>query len=48
MPEEKTKKDIAKDKYATKVCGYLGLDKKKCEALFDKLYENMKAVVEAL
>lgn len=40
--------DIAKAKYAEKVCGYLGIkDTGKCEAVFDKLYENMKRTFEA-
>ncbi|MEM1820362.1 MAG: hypothetical protein QXU64_02090 [Thermofilaceae archaeon] len=38
----------AKDKYARKVCGYLGIDKSKCEKVFEKLYENMKAAFEAV
>jgi hypothetical protein len=41
-------KEIAKAKYASKVCGYLGLDKSKCEKVFEKLYENMKAAFEAM
>ncbi len=40
--------DIAKAKYAAKVCGYLGVDKKKCEKVFEKLYSNMKAAFEAV
>jgi hypothetical protein len=43
-----TAKDIAKAKYAAKVCGYLGLDKAKCEKLFEKLYANMKSAIEAI
>jgi hypothetical protein len=31
-------KEVAKSKYASKVCGYLGVDKSKCERVFDKLY----------
>ena len=41
-------KDIAKAKYAAKVCGYLGVDTDKCEKVFDKLYENMKKAFEAV
>ncbi|MEM4977074.1 MAG: hypothetical protein QXT64_07115 [Desulfurococcaceae archaeon] len=41
-------KEIAKAKYATKVCNYLGIDKSKCERVFDKLYANMKAAFEAM
>jgi hypothetical protein len=41
-------KRLAKAKYASKVCGYLEVDKSKCEAIFDKLYNNMKATFEAL
>jgi len=41
-------KEIAKSKYATKVCGYLGVDRSKCERVFDKLYENMKRAFEAM
>ena len=46
--KELTKKEYAKNKYAKKVCeGYLGVDKAKCERVFDKLFENMKAAFEA-
>jgi hypothetical protein len=41
-------KEIAKAKYAAKVCGYLGVDKSKCERVFEKLYANMKAAYEAM
>ena len=41
-------KDVAKAKYAAKVCGYLGLDTSKCEKVFDKLYDNMKKAFEAI
>jgi hypothetical protein len=41
-------REIAKAKYAAKVCGYLGLDKAKCERLFEKLYANMRAAIEAI
>jgi len=40
-------KEVAKSKYAQKVCSYLGVDKSKCEKVFDKLYANMKATFEA-
>lgn len=40
-------KEIAKEKYATKLSAYLGVDKSKCEKVFEKLYANWKAV-EAL
>jgi len=43
-----TAKAIAKAKYASKVCGYLGVDKKKCEKMFEKLYSNMKSVFAAV
>lgn len=48
---EKTKAEtakiaLAKSKYAAKVCGYLGVDTKKCEKVFEKLYTNMKMVKE--
>ncbi|MEM2196344.1 MAG: hypothetical protein QW290_04635 [Sulfolobales archaeon] len=39
---------LAKAKYAAKVCGYLGVDKSKCERVFDKLYANMRAAFEAI
>jgi roadblock/LC7 domain-containing protein len=39
---------LAKSKYASKVCGYLGVDKSKCEKVFDKLFANMKAAYEAV
>jgi hypothetical protein len=41
-------KEVAKKKYAAKVCGYLGVDTTKCERVFDKLYENMKRAFEAM
>lgn len=41
-------KDVAKKKYASKVCGYLGVDPSKCERIFEKLYTNMKAAFEAM
>jgi hypothetical protein len=41
-------KDIAKAKYSAKVCGYLGVDKSKCERVFEKLFSNMKAAFEAM
>lgn len=41
-------KSIARAKYAAKVCGYLGIDKRKCEKVFDKLYDNMRAAFEAI
>jgi len=44
---EETKK-LAKAKYAAKVCGYLGVDKSKCEKMFEKLFTNMKSVFEAV
>lgn len=40
-------KEIAKAKYAIKVCSYLGVDRAKCERVFEKLYANMKAAYEA-
>jgi hypothetical protein len=40
--------EIAKAKYAGKVCGYLNIDARKCEKLFDKLYNNMKAAIDAI
>jgi hypothetical protein len=39
---------LAKSKYASKVCGYLGVDKSKCEKIFEKLFANMKAAFEAV
>ena len=42
---EKRKAD-ARDKYAAKVCGYLGLGPRRCSLLFNKLYENMRKSVE--
>jgi len=43
------KKDIARKKYAKKVCkDYLGISESYCEKAFDKLYENMKAAFEAM
>jgi hypothetical protein len=39
---------LAKAKYASKVCGYLGVDKAACEKMFEKLFTNMKSVYEAL
>jgi len=41
-------KEIAKAKYSVKVCGYLGLDPKRCAAVFDRLYANMKVVFEGM
>ena len=41
-------KALAKAKYAAKVCGYLGVDRGKCEKVFEKLYSNMKATFEAI
>lgn len=41
------KRALARSKYASKVCGYLGIDKSKCEKVFDKLFENMRAAFEA-
>ena len=41
-------KEIAKAKYAAKVCGHLGVDRSKCEKVFEKLYSNMKAAFEAV
>ncbi len=41
-------KALAKSKYASKVCGYLGIEKAKCEVVFEKLYKNMKSVFEAV
>lgn len=41
-------KDIAKAKYSAKVCGYLGVDKSKCERVFEKLFSNMKVAFEAM
>jgi hypothetical protein len=46
--EPEAKRAIAKSKYASKVCGYLGVDKSKCEKVFDKLFANMKAAYEAI
>jgi hypothetical protein len=43
-----TAKSLAKSKYASKVCGYLGVETAKCEKVFEKLYSNMKAVFEAV
>jgi len=40
-------KEIAKAKYAEKVCGYLDVDKGKCERVFEKLYDNMKKAFQA-
>jgi hypothetical protein len=40
------RKAIAREKYAAKVCGYLGLGPRRCSLLFDKLYENMRKTVE--
>lgn len=42
------KRALAKSKYASKVCTYLGVDKSKCEKVFDKLFENMKLAFEHL
>jgi len=39
---------LAKSKYASKVCGYLGVDRSKCEKVFDKLFANMKSAFEAI
>ena len=44
-PELKTKYEIAKIKYATKVCGYLGLPPEKCFDEFERLYRRMRMVV---
>ncbi|MCR6691567.1 MAG: hypothetical protein MRT15_04185 [archaeon YNP-LCB-003-016] len=41
-------KEIAKAKYAAKVCGYLGVPHEKCEKVFEKLFNNMKAAFEAV
>ncbi|MEM0067648.1 MAG: hypothetical protein QW632_04400 [Ignisphaera sp.] len=42
-------KELAKAKYAAKVCNYLGItDRTKCEKVFEKLYANMKAAFEAV
>lgn len=42
-------KDVAKAKYAQKVCvNYLGVRKEACERVFEKLFANMKAAFEAL
>jgi len=39
---------MAKGKYAGKVCEtYLGIPKEHCERLFEKLFANMKAAIEA-
>jgi len=47
MAEIEARKRLAKAKYAAKVCtGYLGVDVRGCETMFDKLYANMKAVFE--
>jgi len=35
-------KEVAKAKYVTKVCGFLGIDMEKCGKVFERLYENMK------
>ncbi len=41
---EKVKYEVAKAKYAEKVCvKYLGIDRSKCEKVFEKLWANMKA-----
>jgi len=41
-------KRLAKGKYSGKVCEtYLGIPKEHCERLFEKLYTNMKAAIEA-
>ena len=40
--------EVAKAKYAAKVCGYLGVSEEKCKKVFDKLYRNMKATFEAM
>lgn len=45
---EVTTKEIARAKYAAKVCGYLGVDTRACERVFEKLYANMKATFEEL
>jgi len=42
------RKEIAKAKYATKVCSYLGLPPEKCYDEFEKLYRNMKLAYAAL
>jgi len=47
-PSPEVTRAIAKSKYASKVCGYLGVDKTKCEKMFDKLFANMKATYEAV
>ena len=40
-------KELARAKYAARVCGYLELDDiEKCKKVFDKLYANMKAAFE--
>jgi len=41
-------KELAKAKYAAKVCGYLGIDIRHCERVFDKLYENMQKAFRAV
>ncbi|MEM1522288.1 MAG: hypothetical protein QXG48_02835 [Thermofilaceae archaeon] len=41
------KVSLARRKYAEKVCTYLGVDKSKCERMFEKLYANMRAAFEA-
>lgn len=41
-------KELAKAKYAAKVCGYLGVERTKCERVFEKLYSNMKSAFEAV
>jgi len=42
-------KKLATAKYVLKVCGYLGVvDRRKCVAAFNKLYDNMKTVLEAI
>jgi len=40
--------EIAKRKYASKVCGYLGVPVEKCEKVFEKLYRRMKEFYEAI
>jgi hypothetical protein len=48
MAELTPKQKIAQAKYASKVCGYLNIDKKHCEKLFAKLLENMKSAIAGI
>ena len=47
-PEARAKYEIAKMKYAAKVCGYLGLPPERCFDEFEKLYRNMRLAYAAM